>query len=332
MSRSTINNGKAEATAPASGKLTRFFKSAALKLPQLLGVTAVEESRRNALAQSALKVVAVATPGQNELAVGISRDIQSYIKRIEEAGMAYRRPMVKYLALVKRTEDDHLAPLLAEKDRLDGLALGFAQAEKRRVAEEEERRAAEHRRLEAERQAEERRLAREREAREAEARRIQDAADRKARLAAEEAARLAAAARNKKQREEAELARLEAERKQAEADAKARKLQEERDARAADDAARVGAMQQQADDLLRQPLPEAARAEGQSVREVLRFEVVDIKAVYAARPELCKIEIKPSAVNAVVFPVKGANAANKDETTVPGLRLWMEQDLSTRRR
>ena len=62
------------------------------------------------------------------------------------------------------------------------------------------------------------------------------------------------------------------------------------------------------------PLPEVNKASGQSTRQVLRYEVLDIRAIYAARPELCNLEIKPSAVNATCVP----------EMPVPGLRLWWE--------
>ncbi len=60
--------------------------------------------------------------------------------------------------------------------------------------------------------------------------------------------------------------------------------------------------------------------------------MVDERVVYKHRPELVKLEIKTSAVNAVCFPRDGANAADKDETSVPGLRLWWSDEISTRRK
>lgn len=79
---------------------------------------------------------------------------------------------------------------------------------------------------------------------------------------------------------------------------------------------------QKAQDILRAPTAEVAKAKGQSVRKYLKHEVLDIKAVYAARPELCHIEIKPAAVQATCVP----------EVPVPGLHLyWQERStFSTR--
>lgn len=61
-------------------------------------------------------------------------------------------------------------------------------------------------------------------------------------------------------------------------------------------------------------MPSAARATGQQLKRVLKYEVLDIHAVYRARPELCKLEIKASAVNATCVP----------EIPVPGLKMWFE--------
>lgn len=63
------------------------------------------------------------------------------------------------------------------------------------------------------------------------------------------------------------------------------------------------------------PMPVVQKARGQQLRKVLRYEVLDIRAVYAARPELCGLEIKPSAVLATCDPAM----------QVPGLRLWWEE-------
>lgn len=62
------------------------------------------------------------------------------------------------------------------------------------------------------------------------------------------------------------------------------------------------------------PPPVAQKARGQQMRQVLRYEVLDIAAVYAARPELCEVSIKPAAVLATCDP----------RFPVPGLKLWHE--------
>lgn len=80
------------------------------------------------------------------------------------------------------------------------------------------------------------------------------------------------------------------------------------------------------------PLPEEQRARGQSARRVLRYEVTDIRAVYASNPTLCKLEIKPSAVQAVCVPNSSeASEFKPDMTSVPGLSLWWEETASYRR-
>ena len=73
--------------------------------------------------------------------------------------------------------------------------------------------------------------------------------------------------------------------------------------------------------LITAPPPEKARAIGASTRRVVRWEVLDVRALYAARPELCTLEAKASAINATCFP----------EMPVPGLRLWWEDKTTIRR-
>lgn len=70
------------------------------------------------------------------------------------------------------------------------------------------------------------------------------------------------------------------------------------------------------------PMPEANKANGVSVRRVLKFEVVSAAAVYGARPELCRVEVQASKVQALCVP----------EAPVPGLKLWWENIGVTTRR
>jgi hypothetical protein len=78
--------------------------------------------------------------------------------------------------------------------------------------------------------------------------------------------------------------------------------------------AQADALADQQRALLTQPVPAVQKARGQQTRKVLKYEVLDIKAVYAARPELCTLEIKPSAVLATCDPAY----------PIVGLRLWWE--------
>lgn len=69
-------------------------------------------------------------------------------------------------------------------------------------------------------------------------------------------------------------------------------------------------------------VPEArsVRAAGQSRKQVMRYKVTDIHALYKARPDLCKIEEKPSAILSVCTP----------EIKIPGLECWYEKKTLTR--
>lgn len=71
---------------------------------------------------------------------------------------------------------------------------------------------------------------------------------------------------------------------------------------------------------VRAPLPEAAKIGGMTTRKVMRVEVVDIASLYAARPDLVKLEPKLAAIKATCFP----------EHPVPGLRLWWENETVTK--
>ena len=301
-------------------------------LPDLLGVTAEAEEQRNELAIAAGKITAVTTPEQNESAVGASRDIQTYLRKVKERGLDFRRPINDFTDLVKKTEDDHLAPLLPEKDRLDSLALGFAQAERRRVEAEEQRQREEYARQEAAKQVELKRIAEEQAWREREAKRLQDEMDSKAQAAADVAAALAAAATNKKMREAAEDARQVALRKQAAAEVERQRITAALAIKAAADAAAMAATEQGIQDLLRQPAPQAVKAAGSTVKTVMCYEVLDAAMVFRSRPELCKIEVKSQAVSSTCKAKVGSTSVAKDTTSVLGLALWYEEDLSVRRR
>lgn len=67
--------------------------------------------------------------------------------------------------------------------------------------------------------------------------------------------------------------------------------------------------------VMAEPIVERAVAQGQQLRQVLRWEVTDLDALYRARPDLCRIEAKASAIQAVCVP----------EMPVPGLKLWWEE-------
>ncbi len=70
------------------------------------------------------------------------------------------------------------------------------------------------------------------------------------------------------------------------------------------------------------PTPQLTKAQGQTMKRVLKYEVTDIYALVKARPDLCKIEAKASAINSTCNP----------DFPVPGLRLyWENQSTYTTR-
>lgn len=94
----------------------------------------------------------------------------------------------------------------------------------------------------------------------------------------------------------------------------------ERDRAAADAQARLELAREASEadfqSLMAEPIQEAARARGQQLKQVLRWEVTDIDALYKSRPDLCRIEPKASAIQASCVP---------GMPNLPfGLRLWWE--------
>lgn len=120
--------------------------------------------------------------------------------------------------------------------------------------------------------------------------------------------------------QKAEQERLEAERK---AQAAAAKLAEEENKRNSNSMnkaeAKVIVAEEKVQAIIAAPVPEVAKSKGQQTKKTLCFEVTDLAALVKARPELCKIEPKPSAINAVCTP----EMANPP----PGLRLWWEEKV-----
>lgn len=249
-------------------KLIKFFKES-LKLPTLLGVTAEAEEQRNEIALALAKVTKVTNANEQTQAVTAARDCQTYIKSVKDRGLEFRRPINDFVALVKKTEDDHLAPLLVEQDRIKKLCADFQEKEARRVAKEEMEQAEARAKVERERQA------------------------------LEEKARQAAikAAATGKANDEKKAAAIQAA------------------AEAAEQAAQAALMV---------PLPEKARDTGMSIKKVLKWEVTDIRALVAARPDLCNIEASGRAIQAVCIP----EMPNKP----PGLKLWWENQTVFQRR
>ena len=73
---------------------------------------------------------------------------------------------------------------------------------------------------------------------------------------------------------------------------------------------------------LTKPQPAAVKASGSATRKVLRIEVTDIHALYAAAPHLVKLEANITAIK---------STCDKN-SHFPGLKLWEELDTSFRSR
>ena len=67
-------------------------------------------------------------------------------------------------------------------------------------------------------------------------------------------------------------------------------------------------------EVINAPEPEAAKAKGQSFKQVLKHRVIDLHKIYKCRPELVRLEINVSAVNSTCHP----------NLPVDGLELWFE--------
>lgn len=244
----------------------QLFKYNALRLhTSLLGITSEAEEKRNGLALAARKFKTVTSPNDQEKAVAAARDIRSYVKLVADAGKTFRKPLVDFSKQASTIEQEHLAPLLAEQERLEKLVVNFQQAEDRRVLKEEE--------------------------------------DRQKQI----------------QESEKERIRLEGIAQEAQENARGRKAQ----ANAIQALEKADAAAEHSQALITAPLPEKVRASGVSIRKVLKWEVTDLNALVKARPDLCKIEPKASAINAVCVP--------EMPNLPPGLKLWWENEASVRK-
>lgn len=125
------------------------------------------------------------------------------------------------------------------------------------------------------------------------------------------------------ERQKREAAAMEAARKAAEAERKAAEaMQNEADlAKAVEAEAEAKRKEAEMYATLTAPAPAPVKAAGSVTKKVLRYEVTDIKAAFAAAPHLFSVEIKASAVNAT------CNADSK----IPGMKFWEELTTSFRR-
>lgn len=253
---------------------------------------------------------AITTKDDAEAVGAASRNIRTHVKSVRQMGADLRKPLRATAEQIKAIEDSYCGPLEERQGKLENLVTAYAQAEIRRVADEERKRAAEVRRIELERIAAEAKARQEQERIERELREAEEKLKAETQSQHRTASELFAMGREAdKRRQEAEEAKA-----KAEADA---------------EAARVASAEALA---LAVAAPiEAHKIVGMATKRVCKWEVTDEKLLFSKRPELFKVELKKSAVNSTCFPNSyEATAEKPDVVSVPGLKLWYEQEAVTR--
>lgn len=220
------------------------------------------------------------------------RDIRRLLKEVEDGRKTVKAPVLDIGRKIDGAAEEFCQPLIVEEKRLTALLTTY-QVEQQRIARE----------AEAKRQAE---LARQQE----EERRKREEIERQAR--------------------EAEIARLAAERAEREAKtAEERAKAQEAARKAADEAAALAAKKEkeaeaarlQQAELLRAPSPAAPKAAGTAVSKPWVFDVTDIKALHAARPELVDLVVRR---NDIITRIR------QGEREIPGLRIYQDTKVVVR--
>lgn len=265
------------------------------QLPVFAIAPAALAQRDEALATAAL-IGKVENAAQNEAAVRAHVALKRITSAFEKARKAMKEPLLEAGRQLDRTVARESEEAEKECGRLGNLTAGFALAERRRIAEEEELQRREVARIEAEKQAELLRIARE-----------QAEAERVAREAALAAAKMATEAVNTEQRAAAEAARVEGERLAAEAAAKAQsdaqRVQESADSAKANEAKPI--------------LP--TRAAGQVVKTDWLIHILNPYDLAKYHPDCVEITPRTGQIKRLLnegFAVKGIRAEKITTSTV----------------
>lgn len=275
------------------------MSEALLKISRLSEVAISVESGALALKaetlQSAAMVLKVSGEMDQLLCVEVVREIKHLRKMCEDSRVMVKAPVLKLGRDVDAKAFEYDTDLGIEEARLQKLLDGFA-AEQKRIADEAERK----RREEIERVERERREAEEKARREAQAELARIEREKQAALsvAKSEQDRVIAAQQAEVQRQNAIL--------QANADAERARIESEKKAVAASSIAVL--------------VP--VKADGLSVSDVWKFEVLNPAEVYKAHPEFCDVTVRPSLVNA---------AMKRGLRECPGLRIWKETHANVRK-
>lgn len=244
-------------------------------------------SRRNAVIDTADFCPDVITDADTEgEVVNALREINQLLKVTEDGRQIVKAPALALGRKIDEAAKTFVEPLELAKKRLSAIHLTWVTEQQRIAREAEEKRQAELKRQQEEAAAKKAEL--DRQAREAEAAKAE--ADRKAREATDPETR----------------AKAQQEAKEAQEKASSVEAQKHKEA----DAAKLSQAQ-----VLRTPAPVAPKAAGTSVSNVWVFEVVDIKALHAARPELVDLVVRR---NDIITRIR------QGERDIPGLVIKQE--------
>lgn len=106
-------------------------------LPALYTIPDSAIAKRDEMVRLSAETQQVNTRAEQAVAVADGRILQGHIKNVEEARMSLSRPLDEAKAKLIEVQNDYLAPLKAERDRLARLVTAFQKKEQDRVAAEE---------------------------------------------------------------------------------------------------------------------------------------------------------------------------------------------------
>lgn len=255
-------------------------------------------SARDEALDAAATIHAIADEMDEAEAADVLKQLVGMSRGVEETRKAIKAPLIEAGRKIDGCATAFSSPIDAAVTRIKGLLGTFDQARRARVAAEELARQAEAKRIADEKARADAELARQQQEAQEAAQRAQDAAS--AAFLAEDPA-------------SQEKAATEAKAAQEQATAQAALIEQ-----AKADKARADAAQLQLSVQSREKAP--AKPKGISSRQVWKFEVVDIRALYAERPDLVTLEPKGREIERVVSA----------GVELPGVRAWKETEVGVR--
>lgn len=250
----------------------------------------------------AKSITSVASADEQQDAIAAGGLLKGLIRGMENTRKEVKAPVLEASAKIDSTAKQYSAELAAELARVEKLAADFQCEEDCKTA--------------AIRAEEERRQQEEREAEERERRKEQEAL---ARIAAEaERERRAALARIQAAEDETarEIAQKEADRL---AEARAEEIRNNQIACQEAEDRRQEAMRQRHETML---ATAPAKPQGATVRRTLNYELKDIRALYAARPDLVELTERRAQILAAIA-IPGA-------PSIPGIYVFEQTKMNTK--